>query len=762
MRLGDFYRALRLSIERVRIGRFEAAEAIDRQAIAIEILRLRSRSLVIFLLMAALTTALDLQFAGSLEDAGLPTYLEKRLHLPDLGGLRDFASALAVAVATITAMLLSISLVVLQNAGQRYGGRLIRYLLGERVSRYVLDLLLLTLIFSIWTIAFLLLVESTPFFSLAALSGLVLVSILSLPVYREHTLAMLAPRASVDVLANEVIRTLRRIPTRETGGSRSVADWLRRSSAARLADIHSLVEPLLSGTNRDAESAGHIGLRLQAILVFYASLKHQIPTGSGWFPLTHQPVPREDRFAFIERRRMFDQLGLGRPVQQAPDQDWFERRVFALLGELLDRSLEVGAMDVPAGLLTQLELTVEKTFRLQSEPAFREALSFAERIANSLPKGSDESGQVINYAVTIAQVAIKGTDWAKWRDQGISMIRRLPATRDVWRWRAPAAVEDILLKTRSKLQLEETLMGHLLTPEAWLRPELEDDLNNVHLDYETRAFSSAVRCISEVVNREGLNSEVAVAGVYAILLLWHQCLLQGRDSLEDLLPQDRVQRAAAAVIELQAPEAQGKEWEAALTDEIVSCCMLILLEGTHFDQFKNLVDPLIVRVLMPFGSDTEMLDAIHRLQAVAGLALLISEIRQIPSLSDAVVERVLQFLQDDSDRWKGFEDRWKLAIDPTLAFMYGLQESLQMKYHSYFLRAWQEIKDIGEVPIDPKRSLAMTLDHPSDFLRRNAIYGTVDPVKCAEEFLERLKSRRPSAAANDDERDTGNDPQKDR
>lgn len=28
MRLGDFYRALRLSIERVRIGRFEAAEVL--------------------------------------------------------------------------------------------------------------------------------------------------------------------------------------------------------------------------------------------------------------------------------------------------------------------------------------------------------------------------------------------------------------------------------------------------------------------------------------------------------------------------------------------------------------------------------------------------------------------------------------------------------------------------------------------------------------------------------------------------------------
>jgi uncharacterized membrane protein len=141
--------------------------------------------------------------------------------------------------------LLSISLVVLESAGQRYGGRLVRFLLAERVSRYVLDLLFLTLLFSIWSIAVLLVVDATPFFTVAVLSGLVLLAILSLPVYRNHVLAMLAPRASIQVLGSEVSRMLSRIPLREKAGSRSVANWLRENTAARLKDMESLIGPIL-------------------------------------------------------------------------------------------------------------------------------------------------------------------------------------------------------------------------------------------------------------------------------------------------------------------------------------------------------------------------------------------------------------------------------------------------------------------------------------------------------------------------------------
>lgn len=751
MPLGKLYHALRIAIERLRVGRFEMAEAIDRQGILLEIVRRRSRPFLVFVLLAGLAAALDLQFGSFLEDAGLPGYFEDRLHLPSEEGLRGFASALAVAVATITAILLSISLVVLENAGHRYGGRFIRYLLGERVSGYILDLLFLTLLFSIWMIAFLLVIEMTPFFSIAALSLLMLVSVLSLPVYREHTLAMLAPRAPIDVLANEVLRMLRRIPLREKGGSRSVADWLRRNAAARLVDIESLIDPLLGAGRKDVESAIHMGLRLQGLVAFYASIEHRIPADSAWFPTVYETIPQANRFAFVEQRQMFDQLGLGRPVQRVPDRDWYERRVLGLLRSLVDQSFKVEAIGVPTGLLAQLEAAVERLMDLQSEFAFGEALSLAEQITQSSPQGSDSRAQAVNYAVAIGRLAIKGMDLSTWRGPAASMLKCIPQEHEVWKWGAPARVEQVLLQTRSKLELERTLMGNVVTPETWFRPEVEDELEKVRLDFEKRAFSSAVGCVSEVVRREGLRTDTGVAGIYGVFLLWHQCLRHGRNDLESLLPSERVKWAAVAVIELQRPEAPGKEWEAPLMDEIVSCCMLLLLECTRFEEFKGLVDPLAMRFLMPFTSDTEALDGMHRLQAVAGFALLISEIRGAPSLTDAVAERILHFLQDDPARWKLFEDRWDLALDYKLAFTYGLQESLTMKYHSYFLQAWEEIKDIGEAPIDTDRPWRTTLDHPSGFLRRHAVHGTVDPKDCAKEFLERLKTQRPEGGRSVDE-----------
>lgn len=95
MSLGKLHHALRVAIERLRVGRFETAEAIDRQGILLEIVRLRRRPLLVFVLFTGLAGALDLQFGGSLEDAGLAGYFEDRLHLPSEEGLRDFASALA-------------------------------------------------------------------------------------------------------------------------------------------------------------------------------------------------------------------------------------------------------------------------------------------------------------------------------------------------------------------------------------------------------------------------------------------------------------------------------------------------------------------------------------------------------------------------------------------------------------------------------------------------------------------------------------------
>lgn len=287
--LGKIYRGLRFGIERLRIDRFRAAEAAGKQRIAIEVLLLRARALSVVGIVALATAILDLQFGGSLEDMGGPAYLEDRLRLPDTGALRDFAAALTVAVATVTAILLSISLVVLENAGQRYGGRLIRFLLNERVTAYVLDLLFVTLLFSVWTLGIVLTFEATPIVTLGALSFLVILAFLSLPVYRQHALAMLAPRASTDALVNEIRHMVQRVPLRNERQNRSVANWLRANAEARLADLESLNKALIRDGSLDVESIGHITEGLLGLVGYYLPIGKQVTEESGWFPSRQEP-----------------------------------------------------------------------------------------------------------------------------------------------------------------------------------------------------------------------------------------------------------------------------------------------------------------------------------------------------------------------------------------------------------------------------------------------------------------------------------------
>lgn len=245
-------------------------------------------------------------------------------------------------------------------------------------------------------------------------------------------------------------------------------------------------------------------------------------------------------------------------------------------------------------------------------------------------------------------------------------------------------------------------------------------------------------------------TEEGVPAIYCLYLLWHRCLQDKREDLESTLPgnMQRLLIVAYAGCRQRATTESQDDWENPLLDEVTSCCLWLILRD-EFEANSGNVVPILARLFEPFAEPVQMLDAIHRLQAIAGLALLVGEIRRQASLVDSLLARIVQLLSNDERAWEGFLTRWKIALDPALAFQFGLQESLIMKYHSYFLAAWDEIGDLPIVTGD--RPWQTDLDHPSEFVRRHSIHRTISPDECVEEFMSRLEQWRPRVNGDDQE-----------
>lgn len=757
--LAKLYRSVRLTAERLRIARFRASEAANQQRILREILSRRLSALSLFLVLAASTTVLDLVFADSLENLGWPNYLEARTHMPTADSLTTVASALAVAVATVTGLLFSISLVVLQNAGQRYGGRFVRYLITEPVTRYLQDLLFLTFLFSLWTLGILVTLDQTPFFTLGLASILGLIAILSLPVYREHTLSFLIPSRSITGLAHDLGARMRSVSARERTGSRSVANYLRSRASERIEDLRSFIRPLLGVETQDTESAIHLGAVALSLVADYALAKHKIGESSGWFSTTWNPVPENERFSFVETRRMFDQLGLGRPATQQYDLDWMERELFGIVTELVDRAISVGSPSVAGAMLSHVAIHMEGLVDGQARTSVSLSLRLGEHIVTELSKQAGWAAPIINYAARLASPVTTVPDFSRWTDQAISMLTSLPSETAIRQLAAPIEVEKCLIQERTKLQLEVALFGRVVTPEDWYSSEVAETLGPLFRSIQQDVFSSAIKCLELLIAENKPETRSGVAAVYCVYLLWHRCLQHKRDDLEELLPADkrRFLSEAFAGSRQRAEQNDPDEWETPLLDEVTSCCLLMIL-ADKFELNASNIDPLVIRLLMPFPDVSTMLDAIHRVQAVAGLALLVSEVRQRPALSDAVIARIVTVLGTKKPAWDAFLQRWDITLSPRLAFQFGLQESLIMKYHPYFYTVWQEVQAIPEVPVnDGGMAWRTELDHPSTFVKRHNMYGTINPDDCVQELTERLRPFQPKEEPSEPQKDAGED-----
>lgn len=307
----------------------------------------------------------------------------------------------------------------------------------------------------------------------------------------------------------------------------------------------------------------------------------------------------------------------------------------------------------------QLQVTLERAMIMQSDYLIDELLSLGERTAWALKRGDESNASMLNYAASIGHLAVQSGDVEEWLDRGKSMRERLPSRQDVWNWNAPLHFEEILLRTREKLATERALVGRTVTPEDWISEELLEELKEVQLDIEKKIFASASRIMGRVVELEGLASDNGAAGVYGCAWLWHQCLRSGRQDLEVLLPPGRIKWMIGAVAEgRQGSNGEiSSEWETPILNEAANCCFLLTFEN-RIPQWKELVDVVAIPTLMAFSSQTGFIDAMQRLQAVSGLALLISEIRQDGSAVKCVMERLERLLGNESARWDLVEKRW--------------------------------------------------------------------------------------------------------
>jgi hypothetical protein len=733
MSLGKLYHLVRLCFEWLRIGLFQLSERIGQQRILWELVRLRWRSLVVLLALIVLATTLDNRFGQYVVQG-----LVKLIPIAESPAFQTFIAVVATAIATITAILLSISLVALENVGQRYGARLTRYLIHEeRVGRYVLDLLTVTLLFSLWLLLSASFLQVTPYISVIILLGLATLCIVSLVVYRVHALAFLTPSAAVDTLLNEITRMFWRLPVRPHEGSRATTDWLRRKVVARITDLEDLANAVI--LLKDQESVVSIIRALFLVLDRYSMRKQQVTQTSVWFPIVQQPISATDRFVYTEQRRLFDQTGRGRPVQQVQDTDWLEKYDFEIVQRLLEKALDDELWRVFPDVMAHLSSLITNLVDTQQYSALSKTLELYKwLVGTAVRNGKETTIKLLNASSTIGHHVVgmnKSEHWA----QEVSQVGFFNAHRqDIWRMEVPAMFEKIALNMYDKLQLEVRLEGQIATPADWVHEELTEEMQQMEKKLKTDVFQAAVNGLTVVFNKESYSDGgLRVTALYAIFWLWHCCLLTGDKELTDALPANRFALATEAVIEAK----RDNEWLRPMLDELASCAFLLMAVG-EYNEVPPLVTPLSVFAALGHETTIEYLDAYHRYVGVCSYALLVSELRGQTAFLDTIISDTTKLLGNDCERWKLFQQRWEASINPGLAFTFGLQESIEVKYHEHFLRIWRELKTMKGVTVDGYPGHTR-LDHPSEFIQRHSLYGTIGATDCAKEFLQRLLQHLP-------------------
>ena len=722
------YRWVRLILAWLGAARYRSSEVVGRQSIAISLVAQRRFVLILAVVLALSVGAADAWLVPEIADAIDLGEAGRLFHSPSPDTLNQILQVIATASAGVIALVVTISMVTLQSTSERLGNRMVRFLMEEPVGRYVIDLLVLAFLLSLWGLFLSRPPDLEPIVTTTAAALLLSLGIATLVVYRDYALAFITPAHSARAIERHVREAIWRVS--RAAVSPAVANYLQRRSANWTEGLRELASVLWK--REDDQGLSEVVSALGAVLASYISLRARIPEDSNWFPTRMVPSTEQEGWLYYDMRRMMRSLGMGRPPKHERDPTWLEDSIFRVFSEIREVALAAQMTGTLTVLTFVLGNVAQRAANFEEEYCSAKAREELRLLGEAVNDDNLQtwSVNVINTYMDVVRAHLEGVNELQIPD-AVKQLRWRSAI-EVERLRIPAKRQTLLLNLQKELSLELTYSGKIVTPQQEIEAEIEaalEDIRSWHLSAIEEIGGTSVQIFRLA---EGRGDKVA-AGAWSFALLSVARFFharrpgpQAREFANKILP-------GATNFYHSLPE----EVKPDLVDAIEDLALIGILEGDN-----ALIDSTtraLFSVLKPAPGDSMkvLVEANVRMLGVCAYIYLSAELDRDTERLE-VLKRLLETFADPKKVVEGWHD----LAQPQSSLAFGTGTQLINRYHDIWLDFQRRIEALPQTLEDhPGRmSLDYRADHPSELVRILSRFRGWNVAEVIEAMREWFKS----------------------
>ena len=704
--------------ERFRIRHFQAYETYQTARILTAVISQRRNAFFVFALVAVGSLIVDVRLFPVLKSTAVGAFFDST----DV--IKEALAATFGGLATILGLLLTIFIFTFQLAAERYKytDRMMRFFTEEQVGNIVLDFLTFSLLFSLWSLFLAGMREITPYVSIAITALAVATSVIVLSVYFKQALNLTQPSFIYRSITLDIVNRLQVLKRPQRTLGPSVENHIRRLVVDKLDLFQQFVQLFSTPEENPSAAEGMVGLL--HVLERYVRVKRFIDPQSYWFPRKEVPMERDKD---MTRRKIVTQAHLeawGTPPETVMDHAWLENKLLSFTERIFDKAVKSDLTYILASIPHACGQVLEAAFEEQEfdilqSVASRALFPYFEKISEE--EHPTAALELYRAIWQVCRKTIEDQDEETFAGQ-LTAINWHDRNK-IYDLGLPKLFLRDLLALQEMIHYEIHIEGRRVTPDAWLeRYCLEHSIaetRNKRAEVFSLCFSFLTTRIKQGV-REGLKLQVRNALRTQITLL-RQGLVKGHQVLYSAELEGVLDNLKEAVSIL----AEAARSDPSVMKEFTSETFVFLINMIHSRQLDGFRDLLSLYLVFYSSYQTELPDerqeANEQLIMLGSLALVYSEFYQ----SNDPIQAVLT----------AYAKAINLENFVKLLEIYLKNRSLTipwiMKYDSYFRNVRLKIHRLPQVARREQGAIGFDTipDHPSEFIRRVAHYGTGDPMR---------------------------------
>jgi len=629
----------------------------------------------------------------------------------------------------VIALLIAISLLVVEVSADRYTSRMIRYFLREHYGRITLHLMIVTLLLALWAAFLQQVLPFRPYLTVLSVVVLTSIAVVSLVTYRTHAVLGMMPTTAFNQLGSEARRLIAHASGSWTGHGRSVDKHLRERVDDDVRLIAHFAHLLVEGQREEPEQASGIAA-LGGVLSTYIREKRKLSSGREWFPKRKVPIKPDDSLGARDIARPFRLFALGPPTREEPNEEWLEALT---LREVRDLSLDGLARERPdcavsAGVV--LPGLMKIAWDEQEQGVFQDIAETAAVLLMS-PEFRGSAAAVSSMVQGLLEVAFYVLEDSEIELERVISQLSWQDEAEIVRLHQPRIAQDTLLDMHRKIAVELAAHGRRITPTEIILSEATCSAVEKVEAFRRAAYDAVWLMFTELALELASCDEPSMAPslAHVLILTYRRPFVRERGELTS----GKLEDCLTLIEWLMATSADKPEAIDEVFEEIKEATFESV-RRQDVSAFRSLLARYTDFALRRYSARTiDELDLLlSSFAAIGGYALGVAELNQLPMLFEVAHEHFLR-----SPYISRLVPWFRHFLDHQGEFHLETMTRRTMEYHPRFADLVIAIADLPEVYVErpPALSYDVEHDHPSSFIRAFPDLGRY------EEFMKEFVSR---------------------